>query len=110
LISTLLLLLLALPINLDMCPSVPTHIHLYMSKLRLLLEADDKTNVLCLQWVPYIPGTMAQDVPMLTQNLPRGKQEVGLISCPFRNITRVGSQRSPRTPGSPQVGPKAGAA
>jgi len=43
LISTLLLLLLALPIYLGMCPSVPTHIHPYMSKLRLLLETDDET-------------------------------------------------------------------
>ena len=44
----LLLLLLAPPIYLGMCPSVPTHIHPYMSKLRLLLETDDETNMLCL--------------------------------------------------------------
>ena len=25
-----------------MCPSIPTHIHPYMSKLRLLLETDDE--------------------------------------------------------------------
>jgi len=50
---------------LGMCPSVPTHIHLYMSKLRLLLETDDETNGLCLQWVPCIPGTTAQDVSLL---------------------------------------------
>jgi len=74
LISTLLLLL-TLPIYLGMCPSVPTHIHPYMSKLRLLFETDDETNMLCLQWVSYIPGTTAQDVPMLTRNLPLGKQE-----------------------------------
>jgi len=86
LISTLLLLLLVLPIYLGMCHSVPTHIHPYMSKSRLLLKTDDETNGLCLQWVPYIPGTTAQDVPVLTRNLPLGKQEVGLILCPFRNI------------------------
>jgi len=28
-----------------------------MSKLRLLLKIDDETNGLCLQWVPYMPGT-----------------------------------------------------
>ena len=36
-------------------------------------------------------------------NQPQGLQEVGLILCPFRNVTEVGSQRSPRTPGGPQV-------
>jgi len=48
LINTLLLLL-VLPIYLGMCPSVLTHIHPYISKLRLLLETDEETNVLCLQ-------------------------------------------------------------
>ena len=33
------------------------------------------------------PGTTAQDVPVLIGNLPLGKQEVGLILCPFRNVT-----------------------
>ena len=47
LISTLLLLL-VLPIYLGMYPNVPTHIHPYMSKLRLLLKTDDETNGLCL--------------------------------------------------------------
>jgi len=58
-----------------------------MSKLRLLLETDDETNGLCLQWVPYIPGTMAHDISELTQNLPLGQRTVGLIICPFRNVT-----------------------
>ena len=58
LISILLLLLLILHIYLGMCPSVSTRIHLYMSKLRLLLETDDETNGLCLQWVSYMPGIM----------------------------------------------------
>jgi len=43
-----LLLLLILPIYLGMCHSVPTHIHPYMSKLRLLLETDDEIYGLCL--------------------------------------------------------------
>ena len=71
----------------------------------MLLETDDETNMLCLQWVPYIPETTAQDIPVLTRNLPLGKQ-VGLILCSFKNITGVGSQHSPRTPGGPQVDPK----
>jgi len=55
-----------------------------MSKLRLLLETDDETNVLCLQWVPYIPGTTTQDVPVLTRNLPLGKQEDGSYIMPIQ--------------------------
>jgi len=35
-----------------------------MSKPRLLFEFDDETNMLCLQWVQYIPETTAQDVPV----------------------------------------------
>jgi len=69
LLVSILLLLLVLPIYLGMCPSVLTHIHSYISKLRLLLKTDDETNVLCLQWVPYITGTMTQDALVLTQNL-----------------------------------------
>ena len=71
-----------------MCPSVPTHIYPYMSKLRLLLETNDETNGLCLQWVPCIPVTMSQDVLVLTRNLQLSKQEVGLIVCSFKNVTK----------------------
>ena len=52
-INILLLLLLILSIYLGMCPSVPTHVHPYMSKLRLLLETNDQTNRLCKQWVVF---------------------------------------------------------
>ena len=45
LLINILLLLLSLPIYLGMCPSVPTHIHPYMSKPKLLLETDDETMV-----------------------------------------------------------------
>jgi len=55
LISILLLLLHILPIYLGMCPSVPTHIHQHMSKLRLLLKIDNETNGLCLQWSRACP-------------------------------------------------------
>jgi len=37
------------------------------------LETDDETNMLFLQWVPYITETTVQDVTVLTQNLPLGK-------------------------------------
>ena len=54
-----------------MCPSVPTHTHLYMRKLGLLLETNNKTNGLCLQWVTYMPGTTIQGVPLLVYGIGR---------------------------------------
>jgi len=90
-INSTLLLLLVRPIYLDMCPSIPIHIHPYMSIPRLLLETDDETMV-CLQWVPYILETTTQDVPMLTRNLPPGKQKVGLILFPFRKELALPSE------------------
>ena len=88
LINTLLLLLLVLPIYLSMCPSVPTHLHPYMSRPRLLLKTDNETNVLCLQRVPYIPETTVQDVLVLTQNLPLGKQEGGSYIMSIQKYNR----------------------
>jgi len=76
------------PIYLGMCSRVPTHIHPYMSKFRLLSNNDDETNVLCLQWVMYIPGTMAQDVPVLTRNLPLRKLEDGSYIMPIQDYNR----------------------
>jgi len=52
------------------------------------LESNDETNGLCLQWVPYIPGTMAQNVLMLTWNLPLGKQEGRSYCMPIREYNR----------------------
>ena len=69
-----------------MCPSVPTHIDLYMNKPRLLLKTDDGTNVLCLGLVhtrDHDPGCFVAGI----RNQPQGLQEVGLILCPFRNVT-----------------------
>ena len=71
-----------------MCPSVPIHIHPYMSKLRLLLKTDDETNVLYLQWVQYIPETTARDVLVLIRNLPLGKQESGSYIMPIEEYNR----------------------
>jgi len=69
-------------------PSVPTHIHPYMSKLRLLLETDNETNGLCLQWVPCMPETTVRGVHLLVYEIGRKRHmEVSLIICPFRNIT-----------------------
>jgi len=36
-----------------------------MGKPRLLLETNDEANKLYLQWVPYMPGTTTQGVPLL---------------------------------------------
>jgi len=54
----------------------------------LLLKTDDETNVLCLQWVSYILRTTAQDVPVLTRNLPLGKQEGGSYIMPIQEYNR----------------------
>ena len=35
---------------------------------------------------PCVPKATTQVVPVLTLYLPLGKQKVGLILCPFRNI------------------------
>ena len=82
-----LLLLLILPIYLGMCHSVPTHIHPYMSKLRLLLETDDEIYGLCLQWVPYMPGITTQGVPLLVYGTSRKVYESGSYIMPIQELT-----------------------
>ena len=62
-----------------MCPSVPTHIHPYMSKLRLLLETDDETNGLCLQWILYM--TTTQGVPLLVYEKGSGSYIMPIQEC-----------------------------
>jgi len=52
------------------------------------LKTDDETNVLCLQRVPYIPETTAQDVLVLTWNLPLGKQEGGSYIMSIQKYNR----------------------
>jgi len=44
------------------------------------LKNDDKTNELCYQWVPCIPGTTTQDVPLLVHRTCHEAQE-GVGSC-----------------------------
>jgi len=36
-----------------------------MSKSRLLLKTNGGINEQCLQWIPCMPGTTVQDVPLL---------------------------------------------
>ena len=62
------------------------HIHPYMSKPSLLLKTDDETWVML--WIPYIPGTTAQDVPELTQNLPLDKKEGGSYIMPIQKCNK----------------------
>ena len=88
-IDYILLLLLVIHIYLGMCPSVPTHIHSYMSKSRLLLETDDETmsyvyggSCTCLGPRPKVFHCWCY------RTGPQGVQEVGLIVCLFINVTR----------------------
>ena len=51
------------------------------------METEDETNRVCLQWVPCIPGTTGQDVPLLIQNLLRGDSGVkGLVYMPCKKL------------------------
>ena len=90
-----------------MCLSVqPTHIHPYIRKSRLLLEISGCINELCLQWVPYIPGTTATVCSVAWKRKPAARliQEEGLMYALYNS--RIGSQLSPRSPGGPQVRPE----
>jgi len=42
-----------------MCPGLHTYIHIELNEM--LLETDEETNELCLQWVQCIPGTTTLD-------------------------------------------------
>ena len=101
----LLLLLLILPRCLDMWTSIPAHIYPHLSKVRLLLETNGDINEQCLQWVPYIPGTMVESVPLqvygtghkaytrvyaLFKMVPR-RREPALPSVTWRPFGRTGS-------------------
>jgi len=88
LLISILLLLLILLIYLGMCPSVPTNIHSYMSKLRLLLDTSGGINEQCLQWVPCMPGTTVQGVPSLVYETGRkAYSKWVLFICPFKKVT-----------------------
>jgi len=53
----------------------------------MLLKTDNETKGLYLQWVLYIPGTTAKDVPLLIQNLQRDNSEAkGLIYMPCKKL------------------------
>jgi len=71
-----------------MWTSFPVHIYPHLSKVRFLLETNGGINEQCLQWVPYIPGTIAHDCSIIGgQNLLRGIQE-GLIGRPYQDSTK----------------------
>jgi len=54
-----------------MWTSVPAHIYPHLSKARLLLETNMDINEQCLQWVPCMPGTTIQGVPLLVYGIGR---------------------------------------
>jgi len=83
-----LLLLLVLPIYLGMFPSVPTHIHPYMSKPRLLLKTDDEANKLGLQWVSYMPETTTQGVLLLVYEVGRKAYRRWVLYYPIQECNR----------------------
>jgi len=78
-----------------MWTSVPAHIDPYPSKARLLLETSGGINELCLQWVPCIPGTTAQDVPLLGDGTYRKAIQEGLM---YALIMMVPGRREPALP------------
>ena len=103
----LLLLLLVLPRCLDMWTSVPAHIYPHLSKVRLLLETNGGINEQCLQWVPYIPGTTAQDCSVAWWTEHAARRTGGSYCMPLSWwYQEGGSQHSPRSPGGPQVRPE----
>ena len=60
------------------------HIYPHLSKARLLLETKGGINEQCLQWVPCIPGTTAQDVPLLGDGTYRKAIQEGLMYALIR--------------------------
>jgi len=58
-----------------------------MSKSKLLLEINDETTELCLQWAPCMLGTTVQGVPMLVYGTSRkAYSRWVLFICPFRKV------------------------
>jgi len=88
LLINILLLLLILPIYIGMYPSDPTHIHPYMSKLRLLLKTDEETNGLCLQSVMRMPGTTVKGVPLLVYEPAASRTGGGSYIIPIQEYNR----------------------
>jgi len=77
-----------------------------MSKARLLLETNGGINEQYLQWVPYMPGTTVQGVPLLMYGTERKAYRRVLQDALIKMVPRRRSQHSPRSPGGPQVRPK----
>ena len=59
-----------------------------MSKLRLLLEIDDETNGFMFTMGPVYAQDHSPGCSVVgAWNRSQGVQDVGLILCPFRNVT-----------------------
>jgi len=52
------------------------------------LETSGGINEQCLQWVPCIPGTTAQDVPLLENGTYRKANQEGLMNALNHDGTR----------------------
>ena len=63
---------------------IPTHIHPYIRKSRLLLEISGCIDELCLQWTPYMPGITVQYCSVACD----GTQPLGL------NINQYGTNNT----------------
>jgi len=97
-INSTLLLLLVRPIYLDMCPSIPIHIHPYMSIPRLLLETDDETMVMFTvspvhTW-NHDPGRSNADSKLAARETKGGSYIIPI---------QEGASAPLGTPGGPQV-------
>ena len=81
-----------------MCPNVLTHKLSYISKLRY-----EKTNELCLQWVPCIPGTITENILSLEHRTHREAHEgersycmpiqEGVIGVPAHLVAHLDAHR-----------------
>jgi len=70
------------------------------------LETNGGINEQYLQWVPCMPGTTVQDVPLLVVGLAARRTGGSYRMPSSRWYQEGGSQHSPRSPGGPQVRPE----
>jgi len=102
-----LLLLLILPIYLGMCPSVPTHIHPYMSKLRLLLKPTRILTNNVYSGCHACPGPRSRVFRCRCTESTAGCTVGGSYLYAHQESNRKESTGKPLgTPGGPQVEPE----
>jgi len=68
--------------------SIPSHIYPHLSKTRLLLETNGGINEHCLQWFPYMPGTMVEGILLLVYESGRKAYKRALLDALFKMIPR----------------------